>query len=93
MEYNKSINMLKNNISGNLTTIIKLGVMLIAPYVGIDEATGNTLVAIIVSILFLILGILDAKYPNTIFTKNNNDTCGYSCNKNEEMDDDTDEGA
>ena len=60
----------KQEFIGNLTTILKILIMTIAPtiavYIGIDQQTVLTFLTAIVS---FIIAIVDAKYPNTILDK------------------------
>jgi uncharacterized membrane protein YqaE (UPF0057 family) len=55
------------DIIGNITTIIKILIMTVAPfiavYIGTDE---QTVIAFLTAVLTFILAIYDAKYPNTI---------------------------
>ena len=58
------------DIIGNLTTIIKIVIMTIAPaiavYIGTDE---QTVAAFLTAILTFVLAIIDAKYPNNFGDK------------------------
>ena len=60
----------KETFIGNLTTILKILIMTIAPtiavYIGIDQTTVLTFLTAVVS---FIIAIADAKYPNTILDK------------------------
>lgn len=56
----------KNELLGNLTTIIKFVVMTIAPYLALTADMQNQLIAVIVSTIGFIFACFDAKYPNTI---------------------------
>ena len=60
----------KGGYIGNLTTIIKILIMTLAPsiavYIGTDE---QTVIAFLTACLTFILAVFDAKYPNTIFNK------------------------
>ncbi len=51
---------------GNITTIIKILIMTIAPtiavYLGVDQ---NIITTFLTALLALLLALLDAKYPNT----------------------------
>lgn len=55
------------DIIGNITTIIKILIMTVAPfiavYIGTDE---QTVIAFLTAVLTFVLAIYDAKYPNTI---------------------------
>ena len=67
----------KNDLIGNLTTIIKAFSMIIAGWViglfasqGLDLGLTQTDIATaITTILFIILAYYDAKYPNTLLPK------------------------
>ena len=63
----------KNELLGNITTIIKFIVMTIAPYLALTADMQNQLIAILVAIIGFVLAYLDAKHPNTILdnTPNN----------------------
>jgi Mg2+/Co2+ transporter CorB len=54
-------------IIGNLTTIIKILIMTIAPaiavYIGTDS---QTVIAFLTAVLTFVLAVIDAKYPNTL---------------------------
>ena len=58
----------KVEVIGNLTSIAKILICIIAPmvavYLGTDE---NTVVALLSAVVGLLFGLVDAKYPNTIF--------------------------
>ena len=58
----------KIEVIGNLTSIAKILICIIAPmiavYLGTDE---NTTVALLTAIVGLLFGLVDAKFPNTIF--------------------------
>lgn len=54
---------------GNVTTIIKLIVMTVAPALAMSEATANAIISIITGIVGLVLGYYDAKYDNDIITQ------------------------
>ena len=60
---------------GNITTIIKILIMTIAPtiavYLGVDQ---NIITTFLTALLALLLALLDAKYPNTFkyFDNDNN---------------------
>ena len=60
----------KETFIGNLTTILKILIMTIAPtiavYIGIDQTTVLTFLTACIS---FIIAIADAKYPNTILDK------------------------
>lgn len=67
----------KNELFGNLTTIIKFVVMTIAPYLALPQMQ-NQLIAVLVAIIGFVLAYLDAKHPNTILDNTtNNDSVEY----------------
>ena len=59
---------------GNLSTIIKIIIIIIAPscavYLGTDSDTAIALLTAIAGALF---ALIDAKYPNTLITGENDD--------------------
>ena len=59
--------MSKQDIIGNLTTIIKILIMTGAPaiavYIGTDE---QTVIAFLTAVLTFALAVIDARYPNTL---------------------------
>lgn len=62
----------KNELFGNITTIIKFIVMTIAPYLALTADMQNQLIAILVAIIGFVLAYLDAKHPNTILDNTTN---------------------
>ena len=62
----------KNELLGNITTIIKFIVMTIAPYLALPTDMQNQLIAILVAIIGFVLAYLDAKHPNTILDNTTN---------------------
>lgn len=56
----------KNELIGNITTIIKFVVMTIAPYLALTADMQNQLIAVLVAIIGFVLAYFDAKHPNTI---------------------------
>lgn len=68
----------KNELFGNITTIIKFVVMTIAPYLALTADMQNQLIAILVAVIGFILAYFDAKHPNTILDNTtNNDSVEY----------------
>lgn len=68
----------KNELFGNITTIIKFVVMTIAPYLALTADMQNQLIAILVAVIGFILAYFDAKHPNTILNNTiNNDSVEY----------------
>lgn len=68
----------KNEFIGNLTTILKILIMTIAPtiavYIGIDQ---QTVLTFLTAVITFIIAIIDAKYPNTILDKTTNEPTVY----------------
>ena len=62
----------KNELFGNITTIIKFVVMTIAPYLALTADMQNQLIAVLVAIIGFVLAYLDAKHPNTILDNTTN---------------------
>lgn len=62
----------KNELFGNITTIIKFVVMTIAPYLALTADMQNQLIAILVAIIGFVLAYFDAKHPNTILDNTTN---------------------
>ena len=62
----------KNELLGNITTIIKFVVMTIAPYFALTADMQNQLIAVLVAIIGFVLAYLDAKHPNTILDNTTN---------------------
>lgn len=59
---------------GNLSSIVKILICIIAPaaaiYLGTDE---NTVIALLTAIAGLLFSLVDAKFPNTLIIKGEND--------------------
>lgn len=66
----------KNELLGNITTIIKFIVMTIAPYLALNADMQNQLIAVLVAIIGFVLAYLDAKHTNTILD-NTTTNVGY----------------
>lgn len=62
----------KNELFGNITTIIKFVVMTIAPYLALTADMQNQLIAILVAVIGFVLAYFDAKHPNTILDNTTN---------------------
>lgn len=62
----------KNELLGNITTIIKFIVMTIAPYLALTADMQNQLIAVLVAVIGFILAYFDAKHPNTILDNTTN---------------------
>lgn len=75
------------DIIGNITTIIKILIMTVAPaiavYIGTDE---QTIITFLTAVLTFILAVLDAKYPNTLKVFTTHETAEHSEALNDEYD-------
>ena len=59
----------KREIIGNLTTIIKICIMTVAPAIAIYlSVPSETVITFLTAVLTFILAVYDAKYPNTLLT-------------------------
>ena len=59
--------MSKSDTIGNLTTIIKILIMTVAPAIAVYIGTSEqTVIAFLTAILTFILAVIDARYPNTL---------------------------
>ena len=55
------------DIIGNLTTIIKILIMTVAPAIAVYLGTSQeTVIAFLTAILTFALAVIDARYPNTL---------------------------
>ena len=75
------------DIIGNITTIIKICIMTVAPaiavYFGTDE---QVVITFLTAILTFVLALVDAKYPNTLNVFNTTETAEHSEALNDEYD-------
>ena len=51
---------------GNISTIVKMILLTVLPYIIADTQTQNQVISIILAIVGLIIAYIDAKYPNTL---------------------------
>ena len=59
--------MTRQDIIGNLTTIIKILIMTVAPAIAVYLGTSQeTVIAFLTAVLTFILAVIDARYPNTM---------------------------
>ena len=81
----------RTELIGNITTIIKILIMTVAPaiavYIGTDE---QTVITFLTAVLTFILAIYDAKYPNNLGIFNN-ETIDHNEALNDEYECDEDE--
>ena len=58
---------------GNLSTVVKILICIIAPSVAIWLGTDeNTAIALLTAVVGLLFSLIDAKYPNTLSVFDNN---------------------
>ena len=63
------------DIIGNLTTIIKILIMTVAPAIAVYLGTSQeTVIAFLTAILTFALAVIDARYPNTMKVFDNQTT-------------------
>lgn len=56
----------ESNVYGNLSTLLKFVVLIVAPYVAVYGVDGSTLYSVLSALLGLVLAVVDAWYPNTL---------------------------
>ena len=54
------------NHTGNISTLVKMILLTILPYIIADVQTQNNIISIILAIVGFIIAYIDAKYPNTL---------------------------
>ena len=58
----------KVEVIGNLTTVAKILICMIAPIIAVKYGIdGNLTEELLVAVVGLLFGLIDAKFPNTIF--------------------------
>ena len=55
-----------SNHTGNISTIVKMVLLTVLPYIIADTQTQDQVTSIILAIVGLIIAYIDAKYPNTL---------------------------
>ena len=55
-----------SNHTGNISTIVKMILLTVLPYIIADSQTQDQVISIILAIVGLIIAYVDAKYPNTL---------------------------
>ena len=55
-----------SNHTGNISTIVKMILLTVLPYIIADSQTQDQVIIIILAIVGLIIAYIDAKYPNTL---------------------------
>ena len=63
-----------SNHTGNISTIVKMILLTVLPYIIADSQTQDQVISIILAILGLIIAYVDAKYPNTLSFLDNEST-------------------
>ena len=61
------------NHTGNISTIVKMILLTVLPYIVADVQTQNQLTSIILAIVGFLIAYIDAKYPNTLSFLDNDD--------------------
>ena len=64
--YNKNEVKELSNHTGNISTIVKMVLLTVLPYIIADTQTQDQVISIILAIVGLIIAYVDAKYPNTL---------------------------
>ena len=55
-----------SNHTGNISTIVKMVLLTVLPYIIADTQTQDQVISVILAIVGLIIAYVDAKYPNTL---------------------------
>ena len=63
--YNE-VKIFMSNHTGNISTIVKMILLTVLPYIIADTQTQDQVTSIILAIVGLIIAYIDAKYPNTL---------------------------
>jgi len=63
-----------SNHTGNISTIVKMILLTVLPYIIADTQTQDQVISIILAIVGLIIAYVDAKYPNTLAFLDNTPT-------------------
>ena len=64
--YNNEVKIFMSNHTGNISTIVKMILLTVLPYIIADSQTQDQVISIILAIVGLIIAYVDAKYPNTL---------------------------
>lgn len=64
--YNNEVKFFMSNHTGNISTIVKMILLTVLPYIIADTQTQDQVISIILAIVGLIIAYVDAKYPNTL---------------------------
>ena len=76
MYNNNEVKIFMSNHTGNISTIVKMILLTVLPYIIADSQTQDQVISIILAIVGLIIAYIDAKYPNTLSFLDNEDTIG-----------------
>jgi len=76
MYNNNEVKIFMSNHTGNISTIVKMILLTVLPYIIADSQTQDQVTSIILAIVGLIIAYIDAKYPNTLAFLDNEDTIG-----------------
>ena len=63
-----------SNHTGNISTLVKMILLTVLPYIVADVQTQNQLTSIILAIVGFLIAYIDAKYPNTLSFLDNTPT-------------------
>ena len=63
-----------SNHTGNISTLVKMILLTVLPYIIADSQTQDQVISIILAIVGLIIAYIDAKYPNTLSFLDNTPT-------------------
>ena len=63
-----------SNHTGNISTIVKMILLTVLPYIIADTQTQDQVISIILAIVGLIIAYVDAKYPNTLAFLDNDES-------------------
>ena len=66
MYNNNEVKIFMSNHTGNISTIVKMILLTVLPYIIADSQTQDQVISIILAIVGLIIAYVDAKYPNTL---------------------------
>ena len=61
------------NHTGNISTLVKMILLTVLPYIISDAQTQNQVLSIILAVVGFIIAYIDAKYPNTLSFLDNDD--------------------
>lgn len=71
--YNE-VKIFMSNHTGNISTIVKMILLTVLPYIIADTQTQDQVISIILAIVGLIIAYVDAKYPNTLSFLDNDES-------------------